>query len=602
MQNVIEEIKSRIDIVDLISEYVELKPVGANYRALCPFHKEKKPSFYVSPEKQIWHCFGACNEGGDIFKFLMKIENIDFSEALRILAKKANIEIDKKDYHFMSQKTKLLDILNLASKFYHLILLKSSLAKEAREYLENRKLKIETIKEFQLGFAPDRKDELYKFLTKRGFKENDIELAGLILFKEEGNKKEYHDRFRNRIMFPINDLYGNTVGFTARIVPWAEKEDIPKYINTPETPVYIKSRILYGLDKAKNYIKEKNFTIIVEGNMDVISCHQAGWKNVVASSGTALTLEQIKILKRYTNNLYLAFDVDLAGEAATKRGIDNALSEEMNVKVIIIPNGKDPDECIKESVEIWEKAVNEAKPVMDYFFDLAFKDKDPSKIEDKKEIVKLLLPVIVKLGDQIERDWWIKNLANRLNVSESLLLDKLKSFLKKNLSKFQKTEVEEEIVYKESKEELFLGLLLKYPDLVINYFLNLPIEAFNNKKREAAEILREFFEINKNLDFNSLKSKIKKSELIDYLGYLCLLVEKKFLNFPLNLKNFKEEDKENLKFEIEGLFKNLKKNYLKKKRAELINSLKEAEKEGNQTKVKDLIIQINNLNEEIKSF
>ncbi|MDD5221638.1 MAG: DNA primase, partial [Patescibacteria group bacterium] len=336
MQNQIEEIKSRLDIIDVISEYVQLRQSGVNYRALCPFHTEKAPSFFVSPERQIWHCFGSCNEGGDIFEFIMKIENVDFPEALRILAKKAGVQLTKEDYRVTSQKTKLMDIMRVAAQFYHLVLQKSSLAEKVREYLDGRGVKQETIKDFQLGFAPDRWDELVGFLNKKGVKMIEAEAAGLVMRSNKplNNKQNYYDRFRNRIMFPINDLYGNPVGFTSRIVPWAETTETAKYVNTPETPIYNKSRVIYAFDKAKAAIKKEDAVIMVEGNMDVIACHQAGSKNVVASSGTALTADQVKLLKRYTNNLLLSFDVDLAGENATQRGIDVAMKAEMNIKVI----------------------------------------------------------------------------------------------------------------------------------------------------------------------------------------------------------------------------------------------------------------------------
>jgi len=605
MSNIIEEIKSKIDIVDLISEYIQLKPAGVNFKALCPFHREKTPSFFVSPERQIWHCFGACNEGGDIFKFIMKIENVDFPEALRILAKKAGVEIDRRDYHFMSQKTKLSDILRMAAKFYHLILIESPLAEKARQYLKERGLKLETIKEFQLGFAPDRWDELYKFLTKKGFKEQDIESAGLIIKSTkypitQVPNPSYYDRFRNRIMFPINDLYGNPVGFTGRILPESEDKETAKYVNTPETPIYNKSRILYGLDKAKTFIKESDAAILVEGNMDVIACHQAGFKNVVASSGTALTIEQVKLIKRYTNNLLLAFDVDIAGETATQRGIDIALQEEINVKVIQVPEGKDPDECIKENPQKWLKAVQEALPIMEYYFILAFKNKDPKKVEDKKEIAKILLPAIAKFADPIEQEHWLKILASKIDVSESSLRDKLKRLKIYNTSK------EEGIVLveKSTREKLivdrFLGLLIKYPDLVINYFLDLPKECYNSfEAQELAQIIKDCYNLKKTIDSNWFKANLKKPEIINYFDYLGLLIEKEFSDYPLKIEQLKSNQKKNLEIEIKKLFRFLKEDYLKKQRLELTNNLKEAEKNKNKPEIEKILIKIAEIDKEI---
>ncbi|MGC9048907.1 MAG: DNA primase [Patescibacteria group bacterium] len=608
MRNIIDEIKSKIDIVDLVSEYIQLKPAGVNFKALCPFHREKTPSFFVSPERQIWHCFGACNDGGDIFKFIMKIEGVEFPEALRILAQKAGVEINRRDYHLMSQRTKLLDITKITAKFYHLILLKSSLAEKAREYLKERGLKTETIKEFQLGFAPNRWDELYKFLTKKGFKEQDIELAGLIIKSSKySNTKtsdsSYFDRFRNRIMFPINDLYGNPVGFTGRIVPWTEEKEVAKYINTPETPIYNKSRILYGLDKAKMTIKEKDSVILVEGNMDVIACHQANSKNVVASSGTALTLEQVKLLKRYTNNLLLAFDVDIAGEAATQKGINIALQEEMNVKIIQVPEGKDPDECIKENPQKWLRAIEQAKPIMDYYFDLAFKNKNPQKIEDKKAITKILLPVIVKFGDAVERDYWLKFLANKIDTSESALRDKLRSLKIYTTPDNKEIEFAEKPPRRKLASEMFLGLLLKYPDLVINYFMDLPAKCFDtNETQELAQIIKDCLISKKTLDNDWIKTKIKRPELVNYFDYLGLLVEKEFPDYPSKIKQFKAIQKKNLEAEIKKLFQIIKEEYLKKERSELINFLKEAEKNKDKVKVKKLLSRIAEINKEISKL
>jgi len=279
MANDVEEIKSKVDVVELVSEYVQLKANGANFRGLCPFHNEKTPSFFVSPERQIWHCFG-CSKGGDIFGFIQEIEGVDFPEALRILAEKAGVQIKSYDSHNISQRTKLLDISSLSAKFYHKILLDSPLAESTRKYLQKRGIKKETIAEFQLGFSPDKWDTLLKFLLKRGHKEQEIESAGLIIRKQQGSG--YYDRFRNRLMFPIHNTHGQVVGFTARILPTKDKkgdeEKIAKYINTPETEIYNKSQILYGLDKAKLEAKLQNYFILVEGNMDVLSCYQAETK------------------------------------------------------------------------------------------------------------------------------------------------------------------------------------------------------------------------------------------------------------------------------------------------------------------------------------
>lgn len=418
-----DEIKSKIDIIDLISEYVALKPAGANWKALCPFHNEKTPSFMVSRDKQIWHCFG-CGEGGDIFEFIQKIEGVEFPEALRILADKAGVKLKKVDPQIISQKTKLLDILKVAAEFFHLSLLKTEEGKIARDYLEERKLRPETVKDFKLGYAPDSWDKLLNFLEKKGFGKNDIFLSGLVVKNEKG---QLYDRFRLRLMFPINDHHGNVVGFTGRILDKTKQDQGGKYVNTPQTLIYNKSQVIYGLDRAKNEIKKKDLAVIVEGNMDVIASHQAGIKNVVASSGTALTLEQLKLLKRYTNNIALSFDADLAGQAAAERGIDTALALGFNIRVIQLPREldgeaiKDPDECIKHSAEYWQKAIAEAISIMDFYFEKTFSRFDKNKPQDRKEISIRLLKQIAKLPNKIEQDFWLVKLARQMEVPENIL-------------------------------------------------------------------------------------------------------------------------------------------------------------------------------------
>ena len=300
----VDEIKSKVDIVEIIQEYIQLKPAGANWKAPCPFHNEKTPSFMVSRDKQIFHCFG-CGEGGDIFTFVQKIENIDFPEALKILAEKAGVKLKKIDPTLVSQKTKLMDICHLAAEFFHKALTSSKEGQISRDYIAKRKLSPQTLADFKIGYAPDSWDLLLNLLRKKGYKDNDIFLAGLVVKNDRG---QLYDRFRQRLMFPIFDQHGNIVGFTGRILDASKENQGGKYVNTPQTLIYNKSLIAYGLDKAKSEIKKQDLVVVVEGNMDVIASHQAGIKNVIASSGTALTLEQLKILQRYSNNLALAFD------------------------------------------------------------------------------------------------------------------------------------------------------------------------------------------------------------------------------------------------------------------------------------------------------
>lgn len=466
-----EEIKQKLDIVDLIRDYIPLKAAGMNFRAKCPFHKENSPSFMVSPDKQIYHCFG-CGKGGDIFSFVMEMDGISFVEALRILAPKAGVVLKRQDPKVTSQRNRILDIIDLSRKYYHKIQVDSKMAENSRVYLEKRGLNEETIDEWQIGFSPDSWDSLLNGLKKKGFKENEIFLAGMA--GKSNTSSRFFDRFRGRIMFPINDINGNTVAFTARVSPEKEAtEKMGKYINSPQTSVYDKSNILFGLDKAKMEIKNQDMAIIVEGQMDVITAHQHGFKNVIASSGTALTGAQIKLIKRYTENIALAFDQDKAGEMAADRGIREAMQAEMNITVIEIPNGKDPDDCIKNNPDDWKSAVKSAKSMMQYYFDKTFDGKDLKKVENQREVAKILLPLIAKLGNKIEQDFWINTLSGEIGREEYVLRDILNSNSQKKKVVYQKEREEARTVVEQVKKtkeetlsEMFLSILFLHPVLI----------------------------------------------------------------------------------------------------------------------------------------
>lgn len=586
--NQIEEIKSKVDIVDFISEYIQLKQTGANFRALCPFHKEKTPSFFVSPERQIWHCFG-CGKTGDIFGFLMEMEGIDFPEALRILADRAGVKIERYDHQAVSQKTKLIDICRWSADFYHKIFWASSLAEPARKYLKQRGLNKKIIDEFKLGFAPDRWDVLLKFLINKGFKTKDIEDAGMIIKSEKG---DYYDRFRNRIIFPVANTYDQIVGFTSRILPGAKDEDkVAKYINTPETPLYNKSKILYGLNKARNKAKEEDKIILVEGNMDVLACHQAGFKNVVCTSGTALTQDQIKILQRYTENIILAFDIDLAGQEATQRSIDLLLQQGLNVKVLKLKQGKDPDEFIRADLEGWEKALKNPQPIMEYYFSLAFDGKDLNKIEDKKQISRILLPIIAKLGDPVEKDLWLRKLGADLNVSEVSLRDALRKFKKPKLINQRETEkVPEKISGEQQAGERFLSLVLRYPKLGEEFLKSVVLDMFSfEKDQNIVRAIKDYYFKKKVIEVKEIRKEIKDDVLLTHFDFLLFLAEKDF-------ENYKPTEIEKEMFCLLNL---LKKRYLNKKMEILVQELKEGENKGDKEAVEKLTMKIIKLSREI---
>jgi DNA primase len=425
MSSEIEEIKSRLDIVDVLSSYIKLEKAGINYRACCPFHKEKTPSFFVSPSRQMWHCFGGCNEGGDIFKFVMKIENIEFKEALRILANKAGVQLKtvdvEKEKKEKSEKEICLNICELSAMFFEHCLKNSPTGAKALEYLKGRGLADPTIEEWRLGYSLNHWSKLSEFLIGKGFKKEDIVKAGMAIEKE-GNK--FFDRFRSRITFPICDIGGRVVGFTGRI--FGKDDDMAKYLNTPNTVLYDKSRIIFGLDKAKEAIKEKGFCILVEGNMDCIMSHQAGFKNCVAVSGTALTEYHLGILKRYTHKLVLSFDMDFAGNSATRKAIKQA--QLLDFEILVVPSfgEKDPaDIILHEGATKWEEIVSSSKPINEFYYDSSLVGRNPHDVNDKKLIASDFLPIIKQMPSNIEQAHWISKLSEILDVDSRDILKEL---------------------------------------------------------------------------------------------------------------------------------------------------------------------------------
>lgn len=413
-----EEIKSRLDIVEFIQSYVRLQKAGMNFRAPCPFHAEKTPSFFVSPTRQIWHCFGGCGEGGDIFKFVMKIEGLDFPEALRLLAARAGVELRRENPAVTSERNRLYEVCEAAAKIFQKNLLLSS---PPKEYLKKRGVTEGTVRAFRIGFAPDSWDFLLSSLAKKGFKNEDVEKAGLAIRSED---RRWYDRFRSRIMFPIGDVNGRIIGFGGRV--FQETGDKgqetgrveAKYINTPQTLIYDKSRVLYGFDKAKQEIRAKNQAVIVEGYMDCVMSHQAGVKNAIAVSGTALTPPQLKIIKRLCDTIVSSFDTDAAGQTATRRSLALAAEFEFESRIAAIPSGKDPADAVLENPGQWVAAVAESRPVIDFYFEKMFREENPERAEGKKRISATLIPLIGELPDEIQKAHWVRELAKRFGMSE----------------------------------------------------------------------------------------------------------------------------------------------------------------------------------------
>ncbi len=441
---VVDEIKERLDIVEMIQSYVPLKKAGRNYQGLCPFHAEKTPSFVVFPETGTWHCFGACGTGGDILTFVMKRENLSFGEALQMLARRAGIELEPRSPQATEAEQRLdllREINQAAATYFHHLLLESDEAARARSYLARRGLEAATLERFQLGYSLDQWDGLLRYLANKPYAAADLVEAGLVVEREDGSG--HYDRFRGRIMFPIRDLQGRTIGFGARAMADAQ----PKYMNSPQTPLFDKSGVLYGLDQARAGIRTAGQAVIVEGYMDVLMAHQFGVNNVVAQMGTALTEEQLKLLKRHTRRFVLALDSDAAGDQATLRGLDVARQvmdrdvvpvitprgliryEERlaaDIRIVSLPPGLDPDEVIRDNPARWAELVAKASPVMDYYFQALTAGLDLGTARGKAEAVHLLGPLVAEVGDRVQRMHYLQMLSRMVQVDEKTLWQQIR--------------------------------------------------------------------------------------------------------------------------------------------------------------------------------
>ena len=418
MENQIEEIKRKVDIVEFIGNFITLKKAGRNFKAICPFHQEKSPSFVVSPDRGIWHCFGACGEGGDAIKFLMKWENITFIEALKELAKKTGVKLTLNKISFedkiWQKKERFIGMNQLASEFFHYVLNKTDYGKKANEYLKSRLLNQIIIDKFELGYSPSSWDSLKLFLKKKKYEEEEMSENGLLVKSERGS---YYDRFRGRLMFPLKDSRNNVLGFSGRILDGDTKE--AKYVNTPETPIYHKRECLFGINLALEEIKKQKNVFIVEGELDMIMPFQHGYSNFVAVKGTALTNEQLKLLKRYTDKITLMMDADVAGIESIKRGIDEAEKFDFEIRVVTIDFAKDPDEALKKDPDKFKKIISKPIPIYDFLIETAQKRNPEESAFAKKKIGEEVIPMIEKITNPIVRTFYIKKLAGILEVSEN---------------------------------------------------------------------------------------------------------------------------------------------------------------------------------------
>lgn len=544
--SVINEVKQKTDIVEVISDYVSLQKAGRNFKALCPFHSEKHPSFFVFPEQQTWHCFGACSSGGDVFSFVMKKEGIDFGQGLRLLAQRAGITLISPQISKSAEDEKrerLFQINEAAAEYYRHLLLNTKAGEPARAYLSKRKITPETMEKFRLGFSPDSWEALKKFLTSKRYEEGELAEAGLIIEKEGGGN---YDRFRNRLMFPICDIQGRVTGFGARVLD----ESLPKYINSPQTQIFDKSGSLYGIDQAKTAIRRENSAVIVEGYMDVLRAHQHGWQNVVASMGISVTEKQVAIIQRLTRNIALSLDADAAGEEATLRSAEvlvaslekkvtpiptwsglvkyeNILNAE--IKVIPLPQGKDPDKVIDESPDLWQNLVEQALPILDFAFATIISKIDPNKAKDKSLAIQKLLPLVYEIKDPVRQAHYVQKLARRLTISESILA----ATLRKSQTTKKRQRLSEAIeqsrftqqLVSNPIEEYCLALLLQYPEL------RQASRELSTEHFESTENREVFIKWQCTQDSSKLKEKVD-ANLLEHLNYL--------MNKPILDKNESE--------------------------------------------------------------
>jgi DNA primase len=487
--SVIDEVKERIDILDVIGESVKLRKSGKNYTGFCPFHANTRtPAFAVFPDSGTWRCFGACNEGGDVFSFLMKKEGWDFAETLRYLADRAGIELEPQSPAQQEAEEayeRLRTILESTSVFFRHTLHNTAAGEKVLEYLLGRELSRETLERFEIGMAPEGWENSISYLKEKGFEEKELLDAGVASERESGG---IFDRFRNRIMIPIRDSRGRMAGFGARVI---DPDDVPKYLNSPQTVVFDKGRLLYGLDKARKAIRMQDQAIIVEGYMDVIGLHQAGFENAVSPMGTAVSEHQLRTLKRYSRRIVLAMDADLAGSQATLRGLSvarEALDREPDpvfdarglvrhegrldaeIRVLTLPEGIDPDEVVAENPEEWNALLDKAQTVVEYVLDVMTQERDLDDPKAKAEIARQVLPLIEDVADPVEREAYRQMLARHLRVDERALMQwQPKEMQRRRRGTRSRVESAEPLpdVRRDSPLEGFcLGVLLSDPELL----------------------------------------------------------------------------------------------------------------------------------------
>jgi len=575
MNSSVQKIKERLSIEEVISSYIKLEKVGSNLKAKCPFHNEKTPSFFISNDRGNYYCFG-CGAKGDIFTFVEEFEGLDFKGALKLLAERAGVVLENYDPKNESEKEKLYRIMEEATKFFENNLIKNN---EVLNYLKSRGLEDKTIKDFRIGFVKNDWRELYFSLQKKGFTDMDMEKAGLVKKTEKG----FYDRFRGRIMFPIFDSSGRIIAFSGRI--FVDDGKLAKYLNSPETPIFSKSAVLYGLDKAKESIRKNNFSILVEGQFDLILSHQAGFKNTVATSGTALSdstiskenvVSNLGLIRRLSGNIVLAFDADKAGFNAANRASKIALSFGMDVKVAKMPEGIDPADLIsKNGVDAWREAIRNSKHIIEFLLEKVLKDFGNDTRKAGREIKEKVLPYVNALESSIEKMHFIKKISDMSQISEQALKDDLVKIEKE--FKYEKEEIEKakEIGNKMFRKDYIERRLLG----IIFWQKTLSKQIINIEKmtKELAEIF--------NIKENELLDKFKdnKEDLI--------FEAEVFYGENINLEK-----------DVLELLDNLKEEYLKEELFCKMQELRILEIKKDNEKSNEILKEINEINKKIQNI
>ena len=575
MNDARDEIKARISIEDLAGEYLELKRTGRNFKALSPWTNERTPSFIISPDKQIWHDFSS-GKGGDIFGFIMEVEGMNFREALEFLARKAGVEIEtfdsKRSREISEKKERLRKILQISANFYQHMLVRN---KEALNYVfKNRKLSKEIVQEFKIGFAPNTQKMLTNFLLKKGFAMSDIRDAGLL-------NRFGSDIFRNRMVIALQDSGGSPVGFTGRIIK--DEPNAPKYLNTPQTLLYDKSSNIFGLSQAKNEIRKAGFVVVVEGNMDVISSHQAGVKNVVATAGTAMTVHHLKALGRFSNDVRLCFDSDQAGISATERAI--SLGQQAGVELSIITlnqsagEAKDPDELIQKDFELWKDSISKPQPAIEWIFDQYEKRLNIATAVGKKEFSTIALKLVENLNDPVEKDFYIEQISKRIGISKTTLLGKFdekpRPVKPKRRIKIKKTD--EKFVDEYIYEDDLLALAIKEQKLA-EMLSKLQDNILHDKQRN------QILQILKSNDLDLLKN------FDDYVKILLLKADERLGNIKGSATD-----------EMKRLIQKVKTQNLQERKENLQEQLENAEIQGDENLKTKILLEIMQLNKELNS-